>query len=697
MIGHMGLRARLALFFVAITIVPLTVAVVALQRQIANREADRIRRELVVSTQNASIFIEAARARASDLAADLVARDIGRVYADADPEAAQRWLDAQLRTSDPQRADIALLADADGRVLAVKELDEPRFPAVLGDLPPDPEAIAAAASHGQELAGVVLAGREVLGSPAGSDNESRLGWVVTGVWTDRDLLRRATTGPSAFVDDGRVLATWQASEATAIGVVPPVGVSTGTVNGREAYIASVRMPTLGTGTPATTLVQWRVADETAEVSVLTLVLVVAGGVAGLLGWYLAGTVVAPVRRAADVARAVAGGDLRRTLEPTGGAELADLARALNTMSADLQTRLSEIERSRDELRRSLSRLGMTLSSSLDLNRILSVVVETAMESLQADRAVLMMFTPEHDALYPKVGRGVGDRLPRLALGEGLAGHIALTGSPVRLPADLATAPSPAPGEPAGRHYLAVPMHGRGRVIGVLALMRDEPADEFSVTDVETIQTFTAQASVAIENVMLHQEAQRLSITDGLTGLWNFRYFQQQADRELESAARFSRDLSLVILDIDHFKSVNDTYGHQAGDDVLCEVARRIRDSVRIPDIVARYGGEEFIVLLPGTGLEGAVATAERIRHAIGGTPIEVTRGFEREPGGLRVSASLGVASFGVHGRTVSALLRNADAAMYSAKTSGRDRVVAADADLVASHRGGDGDTDPRPR
>src|SRR5690606_38384634 len=164
------------LFFVAITIVPLTVAVVALQRQIANREADRIRRELVVSTQNASIFIEAARARASDLAADLVARDIGRVYADADPEAAQRWLDAQLRTSDPQRADIALLADADGRVLAVKELDEPRFPAVLGDLPPDPEAIAAAASHGQELAGVVLAGREVLGSSAGSDNESRLGW-----------------------------------------------------------------------------------------------------------------------------------------------------------------------------------------------------------------------------------------------------------------------------------------------------------------------------------------------------------------------------------------------------------------------------------------------------------------------------------------------------------------------------------------
>ncbi|HEY8338899.1 MAG TPA: GGDEF domain-containing protein [Egibacteraceae bacterium] len=166
---------------------------------------------------------------------------------------------------------------------------------------------------------------------------------------------------------------------------------------------------------------------------------------------------------------------------------------------------------------------------------------------------------------------------------------------------------------------------------------------------------------------------------------------------LESAARCSRDLSLVILDIDHFKQVNDTYGHQAGDDVLVEVARRIRDSVRIPDVVARYGGEEFVVLLPGTGLEGAVATAERIRRAIGSTPIPMTRGFEDQPEGLRVSASLGVASFGVHGRTVSSLLRSADAAMYTAKTSGRDRVVAADPDLVPTHRGSDGDTGPRPR
>jgi len=344
----------------------------------------------------------------------------------------------------------------------------------------------------------------------------------------------------------------------------------------------------------------------------------------------------------------------------------------------LSDRLAELQRSKEELRGSLSRLGQTLSSSLDLNRTLAVMVETVMITLSADRAVLMLLTPERDALYVKVGRGIGSPVRRLGLGEGLAGWVARTGTPVRLPDDRSAAPPPAEGELAGPHQLAVPLLGRGQAIGVLSLVRDEGGLPFTQDDLETISSFGTQASVAIENVMLHQEARRLSVTDPLTGLWNFRYFQIQADRELESASRSSRPLSLVILDIDKFKHVNDTQGHQVGDEVLIEVARRIRDSTRVPDVVARYGGEEFVVLLPGTGLDGAVATAERIRLAVYGDPVVVDLPSDGDAvGPLQVSCSGGVASFPDHGRTVAGLLRTADAAMYLAKTRGRNRVFAA--------------------
>jgi two-component system, cell cycle response regulator len=220
------------------------------------------------------------------------------------------------------------------------------------------------------------------------------------------------------------------------------------------------------------------------------------------------------------------------------------------------------------------------------------------------------------------------------------------------------------------------MVGRGRVIGVLSLVRQAAGRPFTGDDVSTLRSFAAQAAVAIENVMLHQEAQRLSVTDSLTGLWNFRYFQLQADREMESAGRFQRDLSLLIVDIDHFKAVNDRYGHQVGDEVLVEVARRIRDATRVPDVVARYGGEEFVVLLPGTPAEGAVATAERIRRAVGGAPVLV-EGAHRAGSdlALAVTCSVGVAAYPDHGRTVAGLLRSADVAMYAAKNHGRNRVM----------------------
>jgi diguanylate cyclase (GGDEF)-like protein len=195
---------------------------------------------------------------------------------------------------------------------------------------------------------------------------------------------------------------------------------------------------------------------------------------------------------------------------------------------------------------------------------------------------------------------------------------------------------------------------------------------FSSADVDAVLQFVGRAGVGIENVLRHQEAQRRSITDGLTGIWNRRYLELRAREELERSVRFSRPFSLVMVDLDNFKEVNDRFGHRSGDEVLVEVARRMSEQVRELDTCARYGGEEFVLLLPETDCEGARVVADKLRRAISSRPIHVT-----DVGELAVTVSVGLASFPLHGEAVAEVLTKADAALYIAKRSGKNRVVAA--------------------
>jgi diguanylate cyclase (GGDEF)-like protein len=244
----------------------------------------------------------------------------------------------------------------------------------------------------------------------------------------------------------------------------------------------------------------------------------------------------------------------------------------------------------------------------------------------------------------------------------------------------------APGEPACRTFIAVPFSGSGqagydeaglpasgRLLGVLALYDRLGADDFDDGDLVTLRTFAGQAAVAVENVLLHQEAERLSLTDPLTGLWNYRYLQVSMHREVERANRFDRPLSVLALDLDRFKQVNDTYGHPAGDAVLAEVARRLREEVREVDLLFRQGGEEFVVLLPETDLDGAERAAERICQALRATPVRLSAD---DPGYgelvASITASIGVAVYPRHGETGAEVMEAADDALYQAKAEGRD-------------------------
>jgi diguanylate cyclase (GGDEF)-like protein len=229
----------------------------------------------------------------------------------------------------------------------------------------------------------------------------------------------------------------------------------------------------------------------------------------------------------------------------------------------------------------------------------------------------------------------------------------------------------------GASALAAPLGASedgDQVIGIVSVARGDRA--FTHGERELFAYLTNQASVSVENVDLHETVQRQAVTDELTGLFNHRRFQEVMTAEVERARRYGHELGLIMLDIDNFKSVNDTHGHIQGDMVLREVARVLRQSSREIDEPARYGGEEMAVALPQTDLEGAYQFAERVRGRIESLELPLVDG----DGTLRVTASFGVASLATaDGATKGSLVAAADGALYEAKRSGKNRTVRASA------------------
>jgi two-component system cell cycle response regulator len=395
---------------------------------------------------------------------------------------------------------------------------------------------------------------------------------------------------------------------------------------------------------------------------------------------LARATTRPLGELGDAAARVAAGDLNTTIEVRSRDELGRLAASFNAMTEQLRQHMGALQASRDELQAGVARIGDTLSATHDLDRILGVVLETAMASTRARAGAVLLLGADHTELELAVSRGFEDRAPsrglRLPLGEGVAGRVARTGDPVHGRVGTAEL-QPGAGEPTGGTLLAVPLKSSTTVIGVLTLYDREDGEVFDEGDLATLRAFTSQATVAVDNVLLHEEARRLSITDGLTGVWNYRYFTMTIGKEIERAARFGRPLALLLLDLDHFKPVNDVYGHQRGDAVLIDLAGRLKGQVRDVDTLARYGGEEFVVILPETDEQGAALAAERIRTAVSRRPFG-----EPDETPLDITVSVGVAVFPTHGATATSVLRRADEALYAAKHAGRDTWRLAE--LVAS-------------
>lgn len=220
-----------------------------------------------------------------------------------------------------------------------------------------------------------------------------------------------------------------------------------------------------------------------------------------------------------------------------------------------------------------------------------------------------------------------------------------------------------------RSTLSIPLQARGKTIAVLTINSPLP-DVFSEDIQRVLEIVEHPASVVVDNARLHEGTKRLAITDGLTRLFNHRHFYELLEQEFMRSRRHKTNLSMIMIDIDFFKHINDTYGHQVGDDILKEMAIVIQRQVRDIDILARYGGEEFAVLLPQTAVDQAEAVAERIRQSV------ESNEFVTPEGKIRMTVSLGIAAYpegGVDNQTE--LVQMADAAMYEAKSAGKNRVV----------------------
>jgi diguanylate cyclase (GGDEF)-like protein len=221
-----------------------------------------------------------------------------------------------------------------------------------------------------------------------------------------------------------------------------------------------------------------------------------------------------------------------------------------------------------------------------------------------------------------------------------------------------------------RSQLAVPMTSQGKTIGILSAESPD-LDSFGERDEHSLAILANSAALALENAFLHQQMEQLTISDELTGIYNYRFFKLRLEDEMRRSVRYGQSLSLIMIDIDWFKRFNDTYGHETGNRLLREIVRVIADCVRDVDILARYGGEEFIIILPQTGQAEAYKIGERIRQRIADSR------FEIGPDGkelVKVTVSIGISCYPENGRGENDLVESVDQALYRAKGAGKNLV-----------------------
>ncbi|MEO6867427.1 MAG: diguanylate cyclase, partial [Gaiellales bacterium] len=369
-----------------------------------------------------------------------------------------------------------------------------------------------------------------------------------------------------------------------------------------------------------------------------------------------------LRKFADIARDLAGGQLDRRIPVTGEDEIAILSTSFNEMAENLEARIESLVDAEARMRRQVDLFGEALANATDISEMLQAVCSLAMESTGATHS--RFWTLDEDGRYEHaacIGLRPNDTQPC-----GLEKVVPVRNSAVQ-----------GEGEP---HWLVVPARMRdGQIVGLLTLVSTR--DGFSEDDVRIAGRIALQAAVAIDNARLHEQLREQATRDGLTGLPNHRSLQDELTRRIAEAYETDMPLGVCLLDIDNFKRVNDTYGHPVGDEAIKAIGRTLAHGVGGLGMVGRYGGEEFVVIMPGCDADAAVRISDRLREDI--TTIEIPLD---DGGVLTLTASFGVANVDQQhpGKRVenAELLQQADAGLYNAKRSGKNKVELAGPDTV---------------
>jgi diguanylate cyclase (GGDEF)-like protein len=619
-------RGRLRLFFVVVVIVPMIAVAVVLWQLLDASDSARLDSRLSEAKIGAvGLYVEARR-DASDAALG-AERDVGLASALHDRNAAKvrASLDALTRRIDAKRLRL-------------------QVPGLGTFETGDPAAVAPAVVQVQDDTGRTI-GRLTVSTTSAKEYAQRV----------RQLLR-----VEARIDQGggTVAATLPAAADARIdnhnGGTATVGADqyrtitfTGTsVDGQKVQVHLLApVPHKG------------VTGGTAAVIGLTLAFLILALVFALL---VGRTLQEEVQRLLQAAQRLGRGDFSVTVPAEGNDEFAALGKEFNSMASQLEARLEDLRRERGRLQEAIRRVGESFARGLDRHGVLEIVVQTAVDGVgaAAGRATLR----QADGTTEEITHtGEPDAYERSLHAAELAALDAGTVAEIQIGTTTALA------------ALLAPTEGETRELAIVSVARGDR--QFSPQERELFSYLTSQAAVSVENVDLHETVQRQAVTDELTGLFNHRRFQEVMSAEVERARRYDQEMGLIMLDIDNFKQVNDTYGHVQGDMVLREVARVLRQSARDVDEPARYGGEEMAVALPQTDLDGAYRFAERVRKRIEALELPVREGN----GKLQVTASFGAASLSSAGRPdKEALVAAADAALYRAKRSGKNRTVKAE-------------------
>ncbi len=621
----MSFRAKLAMFFVLVVVVPMLATTFVLLRLVGDNETGKADARLA-SRQVVAVNLARQARKDADRAAQRIARDaaLRRALTTGD----RRAIVARLRVlrSDAGLARVRLVRR--GQVIADAGTRRAVFPTL-----------------------------RTLVAPSGSPYGTLAVATTDGPRFARHV--KSVTGLVAIVAISGQLAG--ATLRVPGGTLLPGRRATLDVAGAHLRAASFDSTGFGGAGARVTVLEPAAVVGDAQTRSRGLVIALLLGFLSLaltLGIVVSRSLSHQLQRFLEAARRIGAGDFSARVTAQGSDDLAQLGDEFNKMAGQLAERVDELRVERERLRGALRRTGTAVASNLDRDGLLDVVVAAAVDGVGADAGRASVV--DQPGAPPRVTAGsAADDWLAAAMSRAEAQALA-TGEPAEVAAGAGAA-------------LARPLQGReGTTLAIVTIARSRAA--FTAEERDLLAYLAVQGAASIENVMLHERAEHQAATDALTGLANRRQFEERLLAEVDRTRRFPAPLGLMMLDIDHFKQVNDRFGHQAGDDVLRAVAGAVSACARDIDVAARYGGEEMAVLLPGADTAGALAAAERLRKAVQ----ELDTGIRDADGDpVRVTVSLGVASLGEGPADGDDLVAQADAALYRAKRAGRNRSEAA--------------------